>query len=71
MYDPDCHELADHFLTDDKPAKMPSEVYEQNVARLAQEIQDCVELFCEYDKDWQSQLVCDWKLRNAVHTKTN
>jgi len=55
-YDTRCAELADIFLGDGTPASMPNDVYAGHAARLAQEIQDCIELFIAHDEQWASAL---------------
>ena len=58
-YDTRCVELADIFLSEDAPATMPNDVYAGHGARLAQEIQDCVEMFCGYDSAWRASVEKD------------
>ncbi len=52
-YDTRCGALADIFLSDEAPKSMPNDLYAHQASRLAQEIQDCVEMFCGYDDEWQ------------------
>ena len=51
-YDTRCAKLADVFLSEETPATMPNDVYAGHVARLAQGIPDCVQLFSSYDEQW-------------------
>ena len=53
-YDTRCAELADVFLSENALATMPNEVYARHTARLAQEIQDCIEMFTSHDEQWTS-----------------
>lgn len=60
-YDTRCAELADVFLSEDAPATMSNDVYAGHAARLAQEIQDCIEMFTSYDEKWKSALTVEDK----------
>ena len=51
-----CEFLAEHFLSEDRPEGMSEEDFDKHSARLAQEIQDVVEGFCEYDAKWTEAL---------------
>lgn len=51
-YDTRCAELADVFLSEHALASMVNDVYAHHCQRLAQELQDCAELFCTQDEQW-------------------
>jgi len=65
-YDTRCARLADIFLSEDAPAIMPNKMYADHAARLAQEIQDCIEMFCGYDTEWNDDLTEQRKIAQKI-----
>ncbi len=65
LYDPRCHELAEHFLSDDD---VPATENELRIQSLAGAIQQAVEDWCESEPAAMKQTRCEFQAPNTLTT---